>query len=124
MAHVDVNLLAVELRFKTATLHTIPNVVMAAIKQDVEEADVQEGTLLDFHRNFGHLAFDAIKRMARDPHSGICITNHRRANCLTCAGGKASKSREPQRDSGKNSPIDRVGGVICSDLKSPITPGM
>jgi hypothetical protein len=121
-AYLDGNVLVSALRFKSAASLAIANVVMAAIEQDVGETDVQEGTLLDFHRRFGHLAFDTIKRMAQDPRSGIRITDRRRANCLTCAEGKASKSRQPQSDSGKNSPIDRVGGVICSDLKGPITP--
>ncbi|POM67044.1 LOW QUALITY PROTEIN: Putative retroelement [Phytophthora palmivora] len=61
-------------------------------------------------------------RFARGPSSGIALTYHKRVNCLTCAEGKQSKGRQPQKDSGAHSPIDRIGGVICSDLKGPMTP--
>nr|BAP68978.1 RxLR effector candidate protein [Hyaloperonospora arabidopsidis Emoy2] len=35
---------------------------------------------------------------------------------------KATKNRQPQKDSGDHSPIDRIGGVVCSDLKGQMTP--
>uniref|UniRef100_K3WXI4 Integrase catalytic domain-containing protein n=1 Tax=Globisporangium ultimum (strain ATCC 200006 / CBS 805.95 / DAOM BR144) TaxID=431595 RepID=K3WXI4_GLOUD len=57
--------------------------------------------------------------MAKDPMSG---TDHKRASCLTCVQGKKTKNRQSQCDSGEDSPIDRTGGVICSDLKSSMTP--
>jgi hypothetical protein len=41
---------------------------------------------------------------------------------MTCAEGKHTKSKQSKKDSGEHSPIDRLGGVICSDLKGPITP--
>jgi hypothetical protein len=41
---------------------------------------------------------------------------------MTCAGGKQTKNKQSKKDSGENSPVDRIGGVICSDLKGPITP--
>jgi hypothetical protein len=41
---------------------------------------------------------------------------------MTCAEGKQTKNNQSKKDTGANSPIDRVGGVICSDLKGPITP--
>jgi hypothetical protein len=40
---------------------------------------------------------------------------------MACAEGKQTKNDQLKKDSGKNSPIDRVGGVICSDLKGPST---
>lgn len=63
-----------------------------------------------------------MEKLAKDSGSGIVITDYRRENCLTCAQGKQSKSRQAKRDSGENSPIDRVGGVVCSELKGPMTP--
>lgn len=52
----------------------------------------------------------------------IVLTDHKRANCLTCAKGNQTKNRQSQKDTGAYSPIDRVGGFICSDLKRPMTP--
>ncbi|CAI5747546.1 unnamed protein product [Peronospora destructor] len=95
---------------------------MSAVVGQPLVSEFQEGTLMDFYVRFGHLSFDTIKRITREPESGIELTDLRRVNCQICAKGKATKSRQPLRDSGKNSPIDRVGGVICSDLKGPITP--
>lgn len=39
---------------------------------------------------------------------------------MTC--GKQTKGVQSKKDSGLNAPVDRVGGVICGDLKGPITP--
>ena len=50
--------------------------------------DAQSGTLLHFHQRMGHLAYDSIERMAKDPASGIVITDRRRLTCLSCAEGK------------------------------------
>nr|CCA19525.1 GK15001 putative [Albugo laibachii Nc14] len=36
--------------------------------------------------------------------------------------GKTIRSSQPKHDTGESAPTDRVGGVICSDLKGPITP--
>ena len=36
--------------------------------------------------------------------------------------GKQTRKTQPQQDRDENSPIDRIGGVICSDLKGPMTP--
>ena len=35
---------------------------------------------------------------------------------------KQTKNAQSQNDSGTNSPIERIGGVICSDLKGPLMP--
>ncbi|KAG2858894.1 hypothetical protein PC129_g7246 [Phytophthora cactorum] len=103
------------------------DVIMAALDREVSAADgvdssVQKGSLVEFHKRLGHLSYDAVERLAQDPSSGIEITDHRRVNCLTCAQGKQSKNRQSKKDTGKHSPIDRVGGLICSDLKGPMTP--
>uniref|UniRef100_A0AAV1TKU7 CCHC-type domain-containing protein n=1 Tax=Peronospora matthiolae TaxID=2874970 RepID=A0AAV1TKU7_9STRA len=36
--------------------------------------------------------------------------------------GKQKRNAQSQQDSGKHSPIYRIGGVICSDQKGPMTP--
>jgi hypothetical protein len=70
----------------------------------------------------GHLSYDAIEALAAKPGSGIKLTDRLRPNCVSCAEGTQTKNRQSKMDSGENSPIDRVGGLICSDLKRPITP--
>ena len=60
--------------------------------------------------------------MAKDPASGIELTDRRRLTCLSCAEGKQTKNTQSQKDTGVNEPIDRIGGVIYSDLKGPMTP--
>ena len=42
--------------------------------------------------------------------------------CLACAQGKQVKGAQSKKDTSTNSPIDVIGGVICSDLKGPMTP--
>ena len=41
---------------------------------------------------------------------------------VSCLEGKQTRNAQLQRDSGARSPIDGIGGVICSDLKKPMTP--
>uniref|UniRef100_A0AAV1V1Z5 Uncharacterized protein n=1 Tax=Peronospora matthiolae TaxID=2874970 RepID=A0AAV1V1Z5_9STRA len=86
------------------------------------DSDVLCGTLMDFHRRLGHLCFDTIVKMANDPASCIRLTDSTRQKCLACAQGKQTKGAQSKRDTGANSPIDAIGGVICSDLKGPMTP--
>ena len=83
---------------------------------------VQHGRLLQFHRRLGHLCYDTIVKMDRDPASGIKLTDTKRVTCLACAQGNQTKNRQYSRDSGTNYPIDVIGGVSCSDLKGPMTP--
>ncbi|CAI5725916.1 unnamed protein product [Peronospora effusa] len=119
---LEANVLVAKLCSPRLQKKTFSDIVMNAVVEQPLASDHQESTLMDFHIRFGHLSFDTIERMVREPESGIKLMNLRRVHCQICAEGKATKSRQPQRDSGSNSPIDRVGGVICSDLKGPITP--
>lgn len=57
--------------------------------------------------------------MARDPASGISLTDEKHVNLLACALGKQTKNKQSHKDTGVNSPINIIGGVICSDLKGP-----
>jgi len=101
------------------------DVLMAALAETQEGVgpDVQVGTtLMQFHRRLGHLNYDTIVKIAKDPASGIALTDHKRDNSLTCAQGKQTKNAQSRKDTGANSPIDVIGGVICSDLKGPVTP--
>ncbi|OWZ22783.1 putative mitochondrial protein [Phytophthora megakarya] len=68
---------------------------------DVElqvSGDMQKGTLVEIHRRLGHLNYDAVVRR------------------------KANEEQKVTKGPSAHSPIDRVGGVICSDLKGPMTP--
>ncbi len=86
-------------------------------QENVSEA-VHSDTLYNLYKRFGHQSYDAIETLAANPGSGIKLTGRSRPNC---AEGKQFKNRQSKKDSGENSPIDQVGGVICSDLKGPIT---
>lgn len=70
-----------------------PNDVLMAIlmreeSSDDTDADVQTGSLLHFYQRLGHLAYDNIERMAKDPASGIKLTDNKRPTCISCAQGK------------------------------------
>lgn len=104
------------------TPHAGIALAMSAVMSPAVEDDVERGSLMYFHERFGHLALDTVERIARDPHSGIYLTDHTRKRCVVCAEGKQSKRRQSKADSGENAPTERVGGVICSDLKGPLTP--
>ena len=98
--------------------------IMVVVHENEDEAHMrlQHGTLLHFHRRLGHLCYDTIIKMACDPASGIKLTDTKRVKCLACAQGKQTKNMQSRKDCGKNLPIDVIRGVICSDLKGPITP--
>jgi hypothetical protein len=85
-------------------------------QEHVGEA-VHEDTLYNWHMRFGHQSYDAIEALVVKPGSGINLTDKERPNCMTCAEGKQTKNKQSKTDSGENLPIDRIGGVICSDLK-------
>jgi len=89
---------------------------------ELEPAKDHEDSLMNFHIRLGHLCYDSVERLAKTPGSGIKLTDRSRPQCLTCANGKQAKSAQPKTDSGANAPIDRIGGVICSDIKGPMTP--
>ena len=54
--------------------------------------------------------------------SDIELTGHKRMTCITCDQSKHTKNKQSQKDSDQNAQIDRIGGVVCSDLKGPLTP--
>ena len=45
-----------------------------------------------------------------------------RPTCLPCAQGKRCKNNQSKKDTGRNAPIHKLGGVIGSDIKGPMTP--
>ncbi|KAG3061839.1 hypothetical protein PC121_g12821 [Phytophthora cactorum] len=99
-------------------------VVNAAVRElnTVIDEAVTETTLLVLHQRLGHLAYDTIERMADAAGSGIRLTDRARPNCLTCAQGKQSKNNQSKKDTGAHAPIDKIGGVIGSAIKGPMTP--
>lgn len=96
--------------------------VEASRQCQVVPDDVQKGSLIKFHKRLGHMSYDTTEKLARDPSSDICLTNKRRSNCLHCTQGKLTQNRQSIKDSGGHSPINRIGGVVCSDIKGPMTP--
>uniref|UniRef100_A0AAV1T174 Polyprotein n=1 Tax=Peronospora matthiolae TaxID=2874970 RepID=A0AAV1T174_9STRA len=100
------------------------DVLMSALAQYEEDVgqDVQKGSLKHFFIRLAHLNYDNIIRMAKDPVSGIQLTDELRANCLACDQGKQTKNPHSRKDTIRNAPIEVIGGVTCSDLKGPMTP--
>lgn len=98
--------------------------VMSPLKEAVALLDdiVTETTLLILHKRLGHISYDTVERMADTRGSGIRLTSRSRLNCLTCAQGKQSRNNRSKKDTGANAPIDKIGGVIGSDIKGPMTP--
>jgi hypothetical protein len=105
----------------TRSVSNLVNLVMS-LEANTPPAQPHEDSLMNFHRRLGHLHFDSVIRLAKDPSSGIKINDFTRQICVTCAQGKQSKNLQSKKDTGANSPIDRIGGVIGSDLKGPLTP--
>ncbi|OWZ01374.1 hypothetical protein PHMEG_00027252 [Phytophthora megakarya] len=68
--------------------------------KDEEESVVQERSIMHFHMRLGHLACDTIERMAREPGSGIKLTDKTRESCLTCAQGKQPKNLQSKKGTG------------------------
>ena len=89
---------------------------------DADADDVHEDSLLHWNQRLGHLAFDTIECMERDPVSGIRMTRMKRMACMSCLEGKQTRNTQSQQDSGDNSPIDRIGDVIWLNHKVPGTP--
>ena len=72
--------------------------VMAAIDVASEQIDdevVHAGTLMHFHQRFGHLTYDNIERMAREPVSGILLTDKTDGVYCMCTS-KAVEERAAQ----------------------------
>ena len=65
------NVLAVSCRVEK-TFVAYVSVIMSILDDEASRPsqvshNVQKGTLVDFHRRFGHLSYDTIERLARDP---------------------------------------------------------
>uniref|UniRef100_A0AAV1TF73 Integrase catalytic domain-containing protein n=1 Tax=Peronospora matthiolae TaxID=2874970 RepID=A0AAV1TF73_9STRA len=104
------------------TLKRLNEIVMTAVQDTEPKLDVPKGSLHHFQFRLGHISYESVERVAKDLNYGIELTDHGRANCLTCAEAKSTRTGQPKNNSGANEPTDRIGGVICSDLKGPITP--
>ncbi len=115
----DVLVVRGELSGALANAFLVCNVVD---RQEHVSDSAHSDTLYNWHMRLGQQSYDAIETLAEKPGSGTKLTDHSRPNCTTCAEGKQTKNRQSKKGSGEHSPIDRVGGAICSDLKGPITP--
>uniref|UniRef100_A0AAV1ULP9 GAG-pre-integrase domain-containing protein n=1 Tax=Peronospora matthiolae TaxID=2874970 RepID=A0AAV1ULP9_9STRA len=56
--------------------------------------DPHESSLLHWHQRLGHLAFDTIERMARDPKSGHRLSSNKRMAYVSCLEGKQTRNAQ------------------------------
>ena len=78
--------MVIEVQHHRSGIIDTPQEGMMAVLNSPEyesESDVQCGTLMQFHRRLGHLCLDTIVKMAKDPRSGIRLTDLTRHKCLT-----------------------------------------
>ncbi|CAI5723649.1 unnamed protein product [Peronospora farinosa] len=111
------NVLVVKVLGHRAKVMGMSKEIMVAAINSTEyesDSDVQRGTLMHFHRRLGHLCFDTIIKMAKDPASCIKLTDTRRMNCLACAQGKQTKQVQSKVDTGMNSLV-----VKCQENRGP-----
>jgi hypothetical protein len=80
-----------------------------------------KATLMEFHHMLGHLEFEKILKLAKDPRYGLEITDDKVRTCVACAQGKQTKNQQSKKDSGKSTPNDRIGGLTSVDCKGPMT---
>ncbi|OWZ14942.1 LOW QUALITY PROTEIN: hypothetical protein PHMEG_00011502 [Phytophthora megakarya] len=98
------------------------NAVLSAVESAQANSQVAETacTLVELHNRLGRLAFDAVERMADARGSGIKLTSRESLNCLACAQDKQHKGAQSKKDTRQNASVDKIGGVICSDIKGPM----
>ena len=102
-------------------------VLAVAARSTVEPApSVDEPVIVDslanLHDRFNHLAYSTILRMARNPAYGIQLLDTAQPACLVCAQGKQTRAPQSRQSTDSTGLEDRIGGVICSDIKGPVTP--
>ena len=68
--------------------------VMAIVNGDGYDAkmSVHHERFLQFYERLINLFYETIIKMARDPASGIKLTDTKRVNCLACTQGKQTKN--------------------------------
>ncbi|OWZ15003.1 hypothetical protein PHMEG_00011433 [Phytophthora megakarya] len=98
------------------------DVVMTTLEKEESESvevsvNVQKGSLVEFHKSLGHLNYDAVERLARDPSAGIELTDHKRVNCLTCAQRKQTKNNRSKKDTDGHSRIDRTKDAAAKQFE-------
>lgn len=100
-------------------------IVSAALQTASSEVDTMgrvKSTLLQLHNGLGYLMYDTVEKKGDSPGSGIGLVDRTRLKRLTCAQGKQAKNLQSKKATGAHSTIDRISGIICSDLKGPMTP--
>ena len=115
---IDSNVLYVETTANCGR-YSAEAAIMAALEAQAMDADADgehEVSLLHWNQRLVHISFNKIERMARDPATDIRQTSKKRMACVSCFKSKRMRNAQSQQDSGANSSIDRIGGVICSDL--------
>uniref|UniRef100_M4C0K7 Uncharacterized protein n=1 Tax=Hyaloperonospora arabidopsidis (strain Emoy2) TaxID=559515 RepID=M4C0K7_HYAAE len=91
----------------------VADVIMAALEADDAidlSRDVQVRSFLQFLQflqRFGHLSYDTLECIARNPESGIELSYRRRLRCVTCM---LSKQTKPPRARKKAEPTRQLNG--------------
>ena len=73
------NILYVNTVRSIRTVRTPSEVLMAILTHASTEESVMDkhiGLLYHFHQRLGHLSYEKVERMARNPESGITLTDH------------------------------------------------
>ena len=99
---------------------TPSDVLMAIITHETSDEsvkDMQRGSLYHFHQRLGHLGYDAVERVTKDPESGIKITGRSRPTRVSCAEGKQTKNVQSNKDTGARSPTDCIGVLYVRTLR-------
>jgi hypothetical protein len=91
-------------------------------QEPTEEMPRMKATSMEFHHMLGHLSFEKILKLAKDPRYGLEITDVKVRTCVACVQGKQTKNQQSIRDSGKSAPNYRIGGLTSADCKGPMTP--
>ena len=86
------------------------------------DAPLVKDTLANLHRRLGHVAYPTLLKMAKDKSYGIELTDTTQPTCFTCAKGKQTRTKQSKQSTNSSVAEDRIGGVIASDVKGPLTP--
>ena len=73
------NVLVVKAMTSNTKVSNTPREEMMAVlssSEYVSDSDVESGTLMQFHRQLGHLCLDTIIKMAKHPALAIRLTRH------------------------------------------------
>jgi hypothetical protein len=68
-------------------------------EEEQDEVPKMRATLMELHQMLGHLAFEKILKLAKDPRSGLEISDDKIRTCVACAQGKQTKNPQSRKNS-------------------------